>query len=301
MKPGIYEIPADTYHRHTESLSSTGARMIVNDCPATFRWKMDNPENKREFDIGTATHLLVLEPERFAERVVIVRGHTKKGDYSPGYGTDDARAQRDAAYAAGKTPLLEEEMELVRSMRAALHAHPIASKAFVGGQAEKSLFWHDAEFGITCRTRPDYLPPHNRYLVDLKTAASSDPEDFARAAADMGYHMQADWYLDGLQSLTGTRPEKFAFVAVSKKPPHLVTVHWVSTEALQWGAVQNRYARGVFAWCMEHNEWPGYVQTIGKPGEAYTLNLPAWKLKELQNKHDLGAFEPPPVTMKDAA
>ena len=298
---GIVEMPAETYHRHNNSLSSTGARQIVNDCPATFRYLQDNPQNKREFDIGTATHLLVLEPEQFGEKTVIVRGHTKKGDYSPGYKTDDAIAQRDAAYAANKTPLLPEELDLVRDMRAALHAHSIASKAFVGGQAEKSLFWRDPEFGVICRTRPDYLPPHSRYLVDLKTSASADPADFARSAADLGYYMQASWYLDGLEHITGTRPERFSFVVVSKKPPHLVTVHWVDAEALAWGAIQNRYARGVFAWCMEHDEWPGYVQQVGKPGEAFTLKLPPWKVKELEGRHADGGFEPPQLIERKAA
>jgi hypothetical protein len=295
MKAGIYDIAAEQYHRDLTSLSSTGARQIVNDCPAAFRYAQDNLEKKREFDIGTATHLLVLEPERFADRVVIVKGYTKKGDYSPGYQTDDARAQRDAAYAACKTPLLPEELDLVRNMREAIQAHPIASQAFKNGEAEKSLFWQCPEFGIMCRTRPDYLPTHSRYMVDLKTSASADPEDFAKSAANFGYHQQAEWYLTGMEHTLGRRPERFAFVVVAKKPPFLVTVHWVDADALAWGAIQNRYARGVFAWCQRHNEWPGYVQQIGKPGEAFTLRLPGWKMRELEEKHAAGAFEPPTV------
>jgi hypothetical protein len=301
FKPGIYDMPAEPYHRHVGSLSSAGARCIVNDCPAVFRYRQDNPQNKREFDIGTATHLLTLEPEKFPGRVFIVRGKTKDGKESAGYASQDAKEQREHAYALGRTPLLPDEYDLVQNMRAAVWAHPIAGKAFIGGQAEKSLFWRDPESGVMCRTRPDYLPPHTRYLVDLKTAASSDPEDFVKSAADFGYHMQAEWYLSGVESLLGERPERFAFVVVSKKPPHLVTVHWVGADALYWGSVQNRYARHVFAWCGERDEWPGYVQKIGQPGEAYNFNLPVWKLKQLQERMDAGGFEPPAISMGQAA
>ena len=71
-KLGVLDMPSEQYHRHPTSLSSTGARQIVNDCPATFRYLQDNQQNKREFDIGTAAHLLVLEPERFGEKAVLL-------------------------------------------------------------------------------------------------------------------------------------------------------------------------------------------------------------------------------------
>lgn len=289
--PGIYSMSSAEYHRDP-ALSSTGARLITLDCPAVYRHQIDNPPVKREFDIGNATHLLVLEPPLFA-------GAVREID-ADDYRTKAAQEARDAARAEGRLPLLRKEIELVHAMRDAVWSDPIAGQAFRGGQPEQSMFWRDPEFGIMCRTRPDYLPPHTRYLVDLKTAMSADPEDFARQAYSLGYHMQAAWYLDGVEAITGTRPERFAFVVVSKKPPHIVTTCWLDNEMIEWGRIQNRHARGVFAWCQAHDRWPSYQPDITAPPVAHTISLPGWARKELEAKHEAGAFEPP-VMVKEAA
>jgi len=281
--PHIVDMPAALYHRHP-ALSSTGARTLARECPAVYQHKRENPERKQAFDIGSATHLLTLEPHLFDAGVVLC---------GPDFKTKGAQEQRDAAYAADRIPLRDGDLDLIRDMRAALQADPIASTAFVGGEAERSLFWTDPEFGIRCRTRPDYLPPHNRYLVDLKASATSNPADFAKDAARFGYHAQASFYLDGAEATRGFRPERFAFVVVSKEPPHLVTTHWVDAEALAWGAIENRFARGVFAWCERAGVWPSYAPDITAPAQAFTLTLPGWKRRELEQRHEAGGFEPP--------
>ena len=289
-KPGIYDLTAEQYHADPVpggSLSSTAARTLVNDCPALMRHEQDNPVHKRDFDIGTATHLLVLEPELFARRVVLL-------DYDD-YKSKAAQTARIEAWRAGVTPLINPDAQLVRDMRDAVRAHPIAGQAFTGGLTERSLFWFDEEYRVWCRTRPDWLPEHGRYLVDLKTAMSSDPAEFMTAAADLGYYMQAAWYLDGVAAATPMRPKKFFFAVVSKKPPHLVTIHEVSEEALYWGRLQNRYARGVFAWCQRNKKWPGYTTRIDAPDTAFPLNLPAWHVRRLQDRFDAGGWEPPTI------
>ena len=63
--PGIYDMPAETYHADpvpAGSLSSTGARRILPPgCPALFRYEQQNGTGHRpEFDFGTAAHKLVL-------------------------------------------------------------------------------------------------------------------------------------------------------------------------------------------------------------------------------------------------
>nr|WP_232091705.1 PD-(D/E)XK nuclease-like domain-containing protein [Acetobacter aceti] len=128
------------------SLSSTGARKLTTDCPAIFKYERDNPTvRKRCFDIGTAGHLMVLEPEKFDDQTVLVEGFTKDGKPSAGYAATDAKEQRDAAYDAGKTPLLKPEIEMLQEMRASIWKDPVISKAFVGGETEKSMFWQDED------------------------------------------------------------------------------------------------------------------------------------------------------------
>lgn len=295
-EPGLYaDMPAEAYHADpcpAPSLSSTGARTLISECPAVYWHQRQNPERKRVFDIGTAGHIMVLEPLTFAERVRIIDADD--------YRSKAARDARDDAYAAGLTPLLPAEADMVRSMRDALWQDPIAQHAFAGGTAEQTMIWRDRETGAWCRARADYLPPHQRYLVDYKTSTTANPRAFERALWDYGYFQQASWYLDGVEAVTGTRPERFAFVVQSKKPPHLVSVCWVAAEALEWGAVLNRHALRIFAECLRTGEWPAYRPDVAAGARAFSINLPGWAQRELQARQDAGEFAPA-STMEQAA
>jgi hypothetical protein len=304
-EPGIYTMRSEIYHADPVpemSLSSTGARTLAKGTPAAYWHDRHNPKHKRVFDIGTAGHLMVLEPHLFEQKVEIIRGVTAKGEPKEDYTTADAKAKRDAAYAAGKTPLLPAEAEMVAEMRAVLLADPVAGAAFRGGAAEQSMFWRDAEFGAWRRTRPDYLPPHRRYLVDYKTSVSADPREFGKRMLDYGYHQQAAWYLDGVHAVTGEMPERFAFVVQEKTPPYLVTVCWVDQEAIEIGRELNRFAVGIFAHCLRTGEWPGYRDAPGAPPRGFSVTLPGWAVAEHQQRSEAGAFQPPRVeTQAEAA
>ena len=274
--PGIYRLTAEQYHADPTapmSLSSTGARTLANDCPAQFMFNRENPRTTRVFDLGRAGHLMVLEPELFDEQVVVVRGQTKKGEPSKGYGTADAIEQREAAYAAGKTPLLPEEVDQLRAMRAVVLADPIARLAFRGGRTEQSLFWRDPEFGIWCRTRPDYFPEHGRRLVDYKTSTTANPRKFEKQVGDLGYHQQAAHYLDGYEAVTGERPTSFVFIVQSKTAPYLISTCVLDQESIEIGRELNRYARGVMAHCLATGEWPSYRPDVAGRPRAFVVGL----------------------------
>ena len=164
--PGL---PPVDYHA-MRALSASGAWLLAEECAAKFLWRspwnpLYAPEAKTEFDVGVAAHLAVLEPERQADSIVVIEA----GDYR----TTKAREARDAARAAGLVPLLPWQFDIVRAIAGSIRAHPIASEAFRGGEAEVTLIWPDPDTGIPCKARPDYLPVHGRWLVDLKTAASA--------------------------------------------------------------------------------------------------------------------------------
>lgn len=286
--PGVYDMPAHEYHADpcdAPSLGSTGARELIHGCPASFRYRQANPEIKEEFEIGNAAHLLVLEPEIFESRI----GRVPFDDYRK----KEAQASRDDIRASGRIPLLPKHLEMVEGMRASLAADPIARFAFRETEIERSMFWRDPEFGFWCKTRPDALPKSRRYLVDLKTSTSADPDDFRKAVVNFGYHQQAAWYQDGVEHVLGDRPERFAFVVVSKAAPYLVSTCWLDEEAIGWGAKLNRYARSVFAWCLERDEWPSFTPDISQPPAAFTISLPAWARRDLEERDQAGEFIPP--------
>src|SRR5207237_4784056 len=91
--------------------------------------------------------------------------------------------------------------------------------------------------GVPCKARPDYLPAHGRWIVDLKTAASVNPRSWRDQAYRLGYHARAAWYLDGCAAVLGQAPEEYWFVLVEKEPPYLVSVVSFDQDALAWGRI----------------------------------------------------------------
>jgi len=197
-KPGIYPgVPDEVYHADPVeggSLSSTGARGVLH-CPAKFDYNRRNPRPpKREYDLGHAAHHLVLGT---GPRLEVVDAMD--------YKTKDARAQRDAAYAAGAVPLLPDQMDQVEEMADAIRAHKTAAALLSGAlQFELTLVWQDVQTGVMCRARIDCLTQTAKgrtLIVDYKTARSSEPRSIDRAMHDYGYHQQFDWYMAGVMEL----------------------------------------------------------------------------------------------------
>lgn len=287
--PGVYDIANEAYHGDCcdgPSLSSSGARTLVEECPAAFWWNSYlNPdyetEQKKEFDLGTAAHTALLEPDTWLDRIVLVDAKN--------YQTKAAKEARDAAWDEGKTPLLPHHRDTVFKMSRALMVHPLARKAWSSGRAEPSYFWRDPVHGVWLKCRPDFVPDHGRWIVDYKTTTSAHPRSFVRRVADMGYFQQAAWYIDGIAAVTGQAPEEWWFVVQEIKPPFLVSVFMLEARAIEWGRIMNRRAVDLFAECLAADHWPGYGET------AQVIGLPTWAEFQLEERHEAGEFTKRPT------
>jgi hypothetical protein len=284
-------MPAVDYHA-MRALSASGAWLLAEECAGKFLWRspwnpLYEPETRSEFDIGVAAHLAVLEPQLQADRIVLIEA----GDYR----SLRARDARDAARAQGKVPLLPHQLDIVRAIAGSIRAHPIAAAAFVGGEAEVTLTWDDPGTGVPCKARPDFLPEHARWLVDLKTAQSANPRVWRDQAYRLGYHARAAWYLDGAATVLGQMPEEYWFVIVEKEPPYLVSVIGFDEEALQWGRLANRKACQLFARSAAANDWPGYRMPGQNHDRAFRIGLPVWATLQLQGRAEAGEFNPDPA------
>lgn len=251
------------YHAH-DSLSASGLKILATQTPAHFRHRMDHPEHKTIFDVGTATHSLVLEDDHTGIRRL---------DY-PDWKTKAAQEDRRQAYAEGMVPLLEKDYREVVAMRDSVAAHPLARIALEGGKAEQSLFWrHDS--GTILRARPDKLDLESKVgplICDLKSTVNADPRRFGKTAYDLGYHQQDPHYRDGVQAVTGTAPS-FLFILVEKAPPYLVSVVELDDEATGIGRNLNAQAIHTYNHCTATGHWPGYAA-------AAPISLPAWATRD---------------------
>mgnify|MGYP003147072140 CR=1 FL=1 len=275
LEPGFHELTNEEYHSFKNVLSSSGARSLLNVCPARFRYDADHPqEPNRNFDIGNIAHRLILGLGSMVE-IVDAKDWRKK----------EPKEIRDAAYAAGKIPVLKSEFDACQEMAQAIVDHPFAGGLFKEGSPEQSIFWQDEEFGFMCRARPDWLPTAGKIFADYKTTTSAAPIDVNKSVDNFSYYQQAAWYADGIRAVGHIDEPIPVFVFQEKKAPYLVTVAQLDPIALEWGNILNRKARSIFAQCLERGEWPGYADDV------ITAELPYYTESKLQRRHEAGEFE----------
>ena len=285
-------MPEEIYHGNccdSESLSSSMARMLVEQCPKKM-WGQSymNPnkpvkENKN-FDMGHALHKIFLEPDLFGASVQEIE--------APDYRTNDAKAAREAAYQRGKTPLLTEQFKTVFRMRGALMADPIARKAFTKGVAERSYFVKDKETGVWLKARVDWEMFSPRVFNDYKSTMSASPSDFPKSIFNFGYYVQEPFYRHIVKELTGEDISQFYFIAQEKEEPFLVTVNELKPAAIEWGEKIMRKAIRKFADCLDRNEWHGYRDpTRPDVDGVITLDLPSYAYYKLEDRQEQGEFD----------
>ena len=241
--PGIYDGISNTDYHRDEALGSTSLKTLATKTPAHYQYDKAHPKSSDAFTLGTAAHSLILEND-WASIVVVE---------SDNWTTKAAKEAKAAALAEGKQPLLTKEWIQAQAMRDAVMRHPQARKLFRGHKAEQSVFWDEG--GQMSKCRPDAWQPG--MLVDLKTAASADPNEFGKVAHSFGYHQSAAHYIDGVKAATGeTLP--FRFVLVEKTAPYFVSVVELDPEAIDIGRQLNERAKRIYRECLESNTWPGY-------------------------------------------
>ncbi|CAL9370995.1 PD-(D/E)XK nuclease-like domain-containing protein [Streptomyces sp. enrichment culture] len=263
-------LSAEAYHADRTSISSSGLRaLLAPGCPAQFKYDRDNPTPpKREFDLGNALHAAVLGE---GHDVVEITGFS---DYKKA----DARVLRDAAYAAGKVPLLPKEKKQVDEMVAAIRRHKDAGPLFAPGMgvAERSIYWPDPATGVRCRVRPDWLiiRPEITVIVDLKSTTDASPDACSKAIESYSYHQQGALYIDGVQA-AGLAPEgaRFFFVFQSKKAPYLVTVRELGDQDQDIGRARNDRALRIYAECERTGDWPDWT---GPTDTIPQIGMPTW-------------------------
>lgn len=261
VQPGLYDIDAELYHSDPipgGSLSSTGARTLVSQCPAKFWHSLHHPEPyKAAFDFGTAAHKVVLGE---GPELVLVD--------APRWDTNVVKARVAEIRAAGNIPLKRPDLERVHDMATVLSRSDEAADLLAPGSgvAERSLFWKAGN--VWCRARVDWLRPDD--FVDYKSCRSAHPDAIQKAVLDHGYHVQDYWYRRGAIALDLISPRAPShFIFQEKEPPYVVTVARLDL----WHPIAYQASeRALFLYesCRAANQWPAYTT------ETTYISPPAW-------------------------
>ncbi|HEY2066351.1 MAG TPA: PD-(D/E)XK nuclease-like domain-containing protein [Gemmatimonadaceae bacterium] len=268
---GIYaHIPETVYHGDKGSLSSSGARALLNTTPAEFDHQRREPPNpKPQYDFGHAAHKMVLGEGQQLVRVD-----------ADDWRTNAAKEKREHAWAEGKSPLLKKDIDIAQRMAGKVFAHRLAARLLADGSAELSGYWRDRATGVRLRCRPDFVPEVGNgrpILVDYKTSTSASPRHFVKQAAEYGYHNQAAWYIDGFAAAAGVEGAAFLFIVQQKTAPYLVSICQLHPDHVDLGRRQNRRAVDLYAQCVESKTWPAYGDAI------HNCELPGWYISQAEN------------------
>lgn len=256
----IDALPEKEYHADRESLSVSGAKLILKS-PAKYRHRLDNPEHRDVFDIGSAAHRLVLGVGAEIRRVE-----------APDWRTKAAQEAKAEARAAGEVPLLAKDHDTVLAMAAKIKEHRTAMALLSNGRPEVSAYADHERTGVRMRGRFDWL--NEDMLVDYKTAATAEPRRFGQAAAQFGYDMQGAWYLD-LARANDLDPRGFVFIVQEKEPPYEVACIQLDPEAVDAARNLNEHALERFRDCTESGIWPGHT-----PDAVVSADVPGWRWTE---------------------
>jgi hypothetical protein len=263
--PGVYPgVPFEEYFAWSKNISKHQLDVLQRS-PAHYLAALAAPRKQTPgMAKGKAVHSIILEPDDFAQRYAPAPDIDKR--------TRAGKAAHEEAAVAGKTLLNADEWDAIQAMRDAVRAHPFAGILLnpADGESEISLSWIDAETGVYCRARPDFLnEAHGGLCIDLKTASDASMGEFSRACAKYNYHWQSAMYLDGLASVKKPH-SNFVFVVVETEAPWAIGIYELAPDDLELGRTLYKRALRVYQECLESGIYASY------PPEIRQLELPSW-------------------------
>jgi PDDEXK-like domain of unknown function (DUF3799) len=262
----VYGMDFADYHA-VEALSASGMRHLARS-PWHFKNRVEITPTRPMLN-GTLAHCAILEPGALADRYVVVPEDAPKrpteAQWNAKKSNESSQAAKEwwAAWgeeAAGRTVVEAKDYAITQAQLAAVGAEPELRAILASGQSEVSVFWIDAQTGIYCKARIDWLHTVSGKRVramDLKSTTDESPRGFGRAAARMKYELQAAHYENGLRAV-GFDVQDFVFGVVTSAHPVLAVPYLLPIAFADQGRKKVCELYDLYARCMETNTWPSY-------------------------------------------
>lgn len=255
------------YHRHS-AVSKSHLDLVARSPLHYWARYVDpnrvEPEPSEQMALGSALHTHVLELDQWDSRYVVMPEGLKRT-------TKEGKAAYEALLQDGRTILSHNIAQQVMAMGRSVLSHPAAAMLLnLPGKAETTHMWTDEATGLECKCRPDWLLDDGSLIVDVKTTRDASFSGFRKSIGAYRYHVQAAWYLHGLEQATGKRPEQFLFVCVESDAPYACAVYAADAEMVATGMAQAVTDLALLAECKAADRWPSYSEQIE------LISLPGW-------------------------
>lgn len=277
------------YHAAKDHLSASAMKRLKIS-PLHYKEEAEQTETEALL-FGSAYHCFILEPERF-EKEYFIFDDSVICDILIGEGSKSPRAtNRYKDWAAAqlmeigdRQTISKADAEKLKAMKARLMKHHQVRMLLEGGRNEIGFTGEiETEAGaIKVKIKPDHLNDKKKIIVDLKTCIDASLDGFTRHAADLDYHIQAAFYADLMELITGdNRPWDFFFIAQEKKAPYAFNIFEASPQFISQGRYEYEHLCGLYKQCLDNDKWPGYQVWCESRYGVLDLSLPPYSIKKL--------------------
>ncbi len=295
----------EMYRSHNRYISPSDIKGCRT--PKEFICRLNSPKKHTEaFDIGTAFHSAVLEPEKFKSEVVCLKNSmfpnpnkvNQDGSVSMMDTNNREYNKNFREMNSGKLILNEAQYNSIISMREAVMQFPEAkglldlNNAYVencfyarvifdrSGKFDRIEACGNDElpgkFDVLIKTRPDYVHKNRFYDLDLKSTQSVDPEVFAKDAAEYEYDIQAAMGLDIITCNLGEAYETFLFLAVEKQSPYNVLLFDLNNQDIMDAKLVYLRRLNAIREARNDGNFKGYEIYAENDFNMVTLSMPKW-------------------------
>lgn len=276
-----FDVPYETYAKWP-AVNASALKIGYQVSPKHMRAVLDGHFGGEDSDgrrFGRAEHCRVLEPAVFRKRFLVadncqtpIKSGERQGQacgctasfYDPSMGRWYCGTHKSQAAAKPLDYITIQEAAQIERAVAGLFAHKVVRLLRQHGGREVSLIW-DRD-GLACKARLDKFIQGAACpdtVIDLKKCQPCKATDYhlQKSIRDYGWDIQAAWYVDGVEQLTGKRP-LFAWIFVEDKEPFDVRPVWASQAMLAVGKAKADQAWQSYVHCLQTGLWPGYCEDI---------------------------------------
>jgi len=219
----------EEYHK-IDAVSASGLKMMAK----SFRLYYVKQSLLRSYspalDMGTALHEAVLEPEKF-----------------------DIDTYTDLTAAQ------------VNALRCMINNTNVMFGYILEHTSnEMSILCDDQQSGFKRKIRVDAYDRVKGIAYDVKSTRHASPKAFERDAYELGYHIQAAFYLDTLK-LRGMKANHFAFLVTPSISPYEPYAYVVTKELIEEGRGQYSYLLDGYSDFLKSNNKEASFMEMGLP------------------------------------
>jgi len=239
-------------------------------------------EPTQAMQFGNKYHSLILEPEDFEQRFLVMPNFaaspenvTAKGDktdsWATTYAKESKRSFESMAFVDGKQVITREEYDRGLYMCESVMSDPYAAEIIKSSKREVTLLGEIS--GIEFKGRIDLCG--DTVLADLKGTNKIDAIGFGNSCANLKYAFKMAIYRELYRQNFDTNPE-VAIIAIETSAPFDCCVYDEMDAAIEDGLDQALNTITAYKNCLASGNWPG----VNRGRRSVPLYVPNWAMPE---------------------